>query len=120
MKSFYIIFGFVFLTFAANAFAADEFITGFEDIPLMEGLYEQPDGLTGFDSPDGRFIQVILKADDSVTRESVRAFYKENLSSLGWQTGKNDCYEREDEQLCLKIWDSQPVFTSIELRSVTK
>ena len=119
MKVFYLLTAFVFFGFAPVAFA-DDFITGFEDIPLMDGLQEQEDGVTGFDSPDGRFIQVILKSDEDTSPETIRAFYDENLASLGWQKENNTCYGREDEQLCLKIWDSQPVFAVFELRSVTK
>lgn len=116
MKSIVVMFLVFLISF--EAFASNEFISGFEDIPLMEGLHEQEDSIVSFDSPDGRFIQVILKADDDVRSSGVRLFYKENLTALGWQETEGGCYKREDENLCLKIWDSQPLFISIELRSV--
>jgi len=119
MKVFYLLASFMFFALPAKAFA-DDFITGFEDIPLMEGLQEQEDGVTGFDSPDGRFIQVVLKADENTEPSAIKNFYDENLSALGWTAEKGNCYGRDDEQLCLKIWDSQPVFAVFELRSVTK
>ena len=119
MKKFYLLAAFIFFGFAQNA-SADDFITGFEDIPLMEGLQEQEDGITGFDSPSGRFIQVILKADENTSADKIKTFYDENLSALGWQTKDKSCYDREDERLCLKISDSQPSFVVFELHSVTK
>ena len=119
MRNFCLLAAFMFFGFVPQALA-DDFITGFEDIPLMEGLQEQEDGLTSFDSPDGRFIQAILKADEGVSSDTIRTFYSENLAALGWSVQENGCYGREDEQLCLKIWDSQPIIAALELRSVTK
>ncbi len=120
MKILNLFFGFSLLCIASSALADDEFITGFEDLPLMAGLSEQPDGFTSFDSPSGRFIQTLLRADENILPDSIRLFYSENLTSLGWQKDKNDCYKRDDEKLCVKVLDSQPVFVNIELRSVSQ
>jgi hypothetical protein len=97
-------------TLAASAgLAADRsghFLSGFEDLPLMDGLTEQADSGVVFDKPDGRIVE--RYASGPLTTDSVVAFYKETLPQLGWQAKPDKranhlAFEREGESLDIEF-----------------
>lgn len=66
-----------------------DFVTGTEDVPLMQGLIPlQGDGLQ-FSAPEGRLIDSYAVAGEAQGKTldwaSVVAFYEEALPGLGWQ-----------------------------------
>ncbi len=77
--------------------SAQDFVPGFEDLPLMRGL--TPIAGTGhvFDSPAGRLVE--SHATGAVTRADVVAFYQESLVALGWSETGPDQFRRENERL---------------------
>ena len=77
--------------------SAQDFVPGFEDLPLMRGL--APIAGTGhvFDSPAGRLVE--SHATGAVTRADVVAFYQESLVALGWSETGPDQFRRESERL---------------------
>lgn len=87
------------LVAAARAGAGTTFVAGFDDLPLMDGLHEQADGLVNFDSPQGRIVETTVRG--RVTRRAVLKFYDETLPQLGWRRVKAGHYVREDEELSL-------------------
>lgn len=62
--------------------ATTRFLTGSEDVPLMEGLAEVADTRVVFDTPGGRIVGVDTRGD--VDLERVRDYYVESLPALGW------------------------------------
>jgi hypothetical protein len=94
---------------ASAALAADRpghFLSGFEDLPLMDGLTEQADSGVVFDKPDGRIIE--RYASGPLTAESVKAFYAATLPQLGWQAKPDKranhlAFEREGESLDIEF-----------------
>ena len=99
----------LFAGFGARAGAADrpgQFLSGFEDLPLMDGLTEQADSGVVFDKPDGRIVE--RYASGPLSLDSVEAFYRETLPQLGWmpvkaKAAKHLDFRREGESLDIEF-----------------
>lgn len=89
-----------------RALAADPFVNGIDDMPLMPGLTQLADRNAVFDTPSGRIIEVY--AEGEVGREAVRSFYAQTLPQLGWRGQGSDRYVREGETLRLEFPDARP------------
>ena len=76
---------------------AQDFVPGFEDIPVMSGLQVVPGSGHVFDSPAGRLVESHTRG--TTTRSKVEAFYAETLLALGWQRVSGGKYRRENEFL---------------------
>ena len=81
------------------ALAADAFVAGTSDLPLMPGLRALPGDGTVFDAPGGRIVEAW--AEGSVARDAVLAFYGATLPQLGWSAAGTDRFRREGEVLRL-------------------
>ena len=68
---------------AFSATAVTRFLTGSEDVPLMDGLAEVPDTRIIFDTPGGRIVDVDTAGP--VSADDVARFYSESLPALGWK-----------------------------------
>ena len=88
----------VVLAVAAPA-AADEFVAGTEDVPLMPGLKPIPNSDVVFDEPEGRIVEA--RAEGATTRAKVEAFYAASLPPLGWRPAGRDQWRRDAERLKL-------------------
>jgi hypothetical protein len=84
---------------AAAAFAAEAFLAGFGDLPVMPGLRVVEDAGTVFDTPAGRIVEGY--AAGAVARKSVRDFYRRTLPQLGWNQSGDEEYRREAEKLTI-------------------
>ncbi len=84
----------------AELAAQTRFSDAISDLPLMEGLSEEP-GAAVFDKPSGRIVE--MTARGKVTRSAVETFYETTLPALGWQRARPGVYERETEQLALSF-----------------
>ena len=82
-----------------RAYADGQFVDGFEDLPLMPGLSQEPGRLVQFDSAFGRIIE--SWATGPVTREAVEAFYQSTLPQLGWVADGPGRFHREGDVLLL-------------------
>jgi hypothetical protein len=85
---------------AANAAEDTVYLSGIDDVPLMEGLTEDRDAGVVFDKPSGRIVEGV--AGGKVTPSAVIAFYKETLPELGWAldgAGKNDLHFHRDTEV---------------------
>jgi len=85
----------------AAAFAA-EYLTGASDLPLADGLKEQKDKGTVFDTPLGRIVNAY--ATGNVTPEAVLDFYDATLPQLGWDRQKAGTFHRKNEILKIDVW----------------
>ena len=98
--------------------AADGFITGTGDVPLMAGLAEQTEQALVFEVPGGRVIEVI--AIGRASGPSIQQFYRETLPQLGWQPLKQDegqeTFRREGEVLMLEITADQAGGSRVRFR----
>ncbi len=87
---------------AAHAVApatAQDFVPGFEDIPIMSGLEAVPGSGHVFDSPAGRLVESHIRGN--TTHGKVEAFYTETLPALGWRRTSPGKYRRENEFLTI-------------------
>ncbi len=69
--------------------AADEeeqYLSGFEDLPLMAGLEELSEGGVMFDAPQGRIVHAYARGD-AVEPAAVFDFYTQTLTQMGWRPG---------------------------------
>lgn len=80
-----------------SAWAADKFVAGFEDLPLMPGLSQMTGTSVLFDTPQGRIVQASAVGD--VSRLELLQFYVETLPQLGWTRVGEEEFRREGEQL---------------------
>ena len=96
----------------------ESFVSRYEDLPLMEGLVEDVEQGTLFDSPEGRFIDAYAQSD-TLSVGQVLAFYDEALPQLGWEKTGDDprVYEREGETLTLEfLQPSAPLVVKFEIK----
>lgn len=98
-----------FLWTAPNA--ADAFVYGFEDLPLMEPLSQVAGSSVLFDTPQGRIVQAT--ATGPVDRDSVLRFYRTTLPQLGWTMMGDAEFRREGEILKLEFFERD---TNLEVR----
>jgi hypothetical protein len=93
-----------FLT-ATMTFAADRFVTGIADLPLMPGLQEIEDSAMVFSKPEGRIVEIM--ASGAVSRDAVSSFYERTLPQLGWRRVEAESWLREKEILRFDIRESK-------------
>ena len=100
------------LTMPATAplHAADAFVAGTEDIPLMPGLAPVDDAGVVFDTPQGRIVEAYAKGD--TTRKAVLEFYAQTLPQLGWSAAGAAAYRREGEVLRLELYQEKGRLTA--------
>src|SRR5690349_11967325 len=86
---------------APVAGAADAFLAGTEDVPLMPGLAPVEGSSVVFDKPQGRIVEA--QARGKTSRDKVRAFYAATLPQLGWSAAGVNTWRREGELLRLEF-----------------
>lgn len=94
------------LTTAAPVLAADKFVSGINDLPLMTGLAPLAGQNVVFDAPGGRVVEAW--AEGAVTRGSVLEFYGSTLPQLGWTSSAPDLFRRDGETLRLEFPPAAP------------
>src|SRR5215472_5335669 len=83
------------------ALAADAFVPGVDDLPLMPGLSVLSGQDVVFDAPGGRVVEAW--AEGRVSREAVLSFYGSTLPQLGWTAAAPDLFRRDGETLRLEF-----------------
>jgi hypothetical protein len=96
----------VVLVLGSSAYAADGFVAGIDDLPLMPGLRGLPGDVTVFDAPGGRIVEAW--AEGTTNREAVLSFYNATLPQLGWTTLAPGLFRREGEALRLEFPPAGP------------
>lgn len=98
----------------STAVAADRFVTGIDDLPLMSGLSPVTGQNVVFDAPGGRVVEAW--AAGAVTRDAVLSFYGSTLPQLGWTTAEPGLFRRDGETLRLEFPSGAP--QGVPLRGV--
>ena len=89
--------------------AAQEFLVGLEDVPVMDGLKVAEDSSMVFDSPAGRIVEVY--ATGNTGRATVTDFYSRTLPALGWTREGDRRYAREGEALAMDFFGPEGELT---------
>ena len=96
------------LLIASPARAGSNYLADIDDLPLAQGLVEDPAARVVFDKPAGRIVEAV--ATGRVAAGEVREFYKQTLPALGWRAVDNGGWERGGEHLKIEIdRDGPPV-----------
>ena len=88
----------------AAAAAAERFLGGMDNVPLMAGLTETAEGRVEIDSPAGSIVQVT--ATGSPSKTDVLAFYTETLPRLGWRPEGAGVFCRDGKTLAIELEES--------------
>ena len=101
-----ILFAFVcFVFMLAKPVFADDFLTGTEDVPLMQDLTVLPEEMFDFDTEDGRLYST--KAVGSIDSAKVLDFYRQTLPQLGWKEKQAGVFVREGDELRINTNEEQ-------------
>ncbi|MBQ8347702.1 MAG: hypothetical protein IJY17_08915 [Alphaproteobacteria bacterium] len=116
---------FGFFSFSGGAAAESVFMSGFEDLPLMDGLKQSEDAALSFDSPGGRIVEAYAQSE-KIEKQKVMEFYDKTLPQLGWSRLKKKTpassfsYVREGEELTISVDDGTPATVRFELMTMEK
>lgn len=104
---------------APAAFAV-EYLAAASDLPLADGLKEQTEKSTVFDTPMGRIVNAY--ATGATTAARIYDFYDATLPQLGWEKQASGSYRRARDTLKIDVWgpDAGPVNVSFTLSSETE
>jgi hypothetical protein len=102
LRRFVLLFAILLAPFAAlSAAHATDYLTAASDLPLAEGLKEQPDKGAVFDTPLGRIVTAY--AAGNAKPQAVLDFYDDTLPQLGWERDKPGTYHRKKETLKIDV-----------------
>ena len=98
-----ILVGQIFLS--SSLMATNKFFSAIDDLPLMAGLAEVRGSTLVFSKPQGRIVEVIAEGveNEEVNKEKILEIYKKTLPQLGWIHTGTFSWERESEQLFIKV-----------------
>ncbi|MGB0696251.1 MAG: hypothetical protein ACPGOY_11420 [Rhodospirillaceae bacterium] len=85
------------------------FVQGFEDLPLMDGLAQNPNDTLIFETAHGRLVEAV--AAGALRAAAVQRFYADTLPQMGWTTLGPDLFQRDQERLRLDYGGSYPNLT---------
>ncbi len=112
---------FCLLCFSSSIASARDFVAGFEDIPLMDGLEQIDSADISFGNEETRFIEAQLQAPDGCTFANVQKFYQETLPQLGWSGEEKNAtlskFRRENDILEIAKIGNSPLKISISLKN---
>ncbi len=112
---------FFFLTAASFSLNAEEFLAGFEDIPLPNSARQIENETFTFGNEEARYIEARIICKRGETFDSVKKFYKAALTQLGWteETNQDDLirFIRENDALEILCMTKFPLKISIILKS---
>lgn len=114
MRKFLFLVTFLQLMFFANInVLANSFVSGIEDIPLMNGLNQVQSDIIFFGNEETRYIEIELNTDSGLSFEDIKGFYTKTLPQLGWNIKEsnklNILFNREKDILELKTSTHNPL-----------
>lgn len=86
------------------AAAADRFVAGMEEVPLMAGLTEVAEERVEVESPAGPIVQAI--ATGGASKAEVLGFYDEILLQHGWRSKGSGVFCRGGKTLAIELEES--------------
>ena len=105
---------------AAQVAQAAQFIEGFEDVPIPDGMAQMSAENVSFGNEETRFVEAYLQSDKTSFAE-VESFYMSTLPQLGWVfNGKQKDvlhFYRDGENLDIAKEASQPLVVRINIKS---
>ncbi len=87
----------LFLWAVVSPAQAGAFLEAIEDMPLMEGLTENPEAGVSFHTKQGRLVEAQAAGEIPVAK--VMEFYRETLPQMGWVVVDEVSFKREKEIL---------------------
>ncbi|MBO5039215.1 MAG: hypothetical protein J6C85_07180 [Alphaproteobacteria bacterium] len=121
MKKIYALFLCFFFIFQTNAVFSAQFIEGFEDIPLLSGLRQSPEGTLTFGNEEAGYTETTLIAKKALTFDKIKKFYTEALAQMGWTRLSSDettfSFLRENDILEISQLQKRPLKITISLKS---
>lgn len=116
-----ILFAIFLLTIASFHTNAEGFLSGFEDIPLIDGATQLEKETFSFGNEEARYIEAHIRCVRGTTFGDVKIFYKDSLTQLGWIEQKNlpniISFARENDVLEISKTANSPLKISIILKS---
>lgn len=108
---------------ASPAFAETAYFAAIPDLPVASGLTESPNVLASFAAGEDAGL-VITSAHGSASPESVRRFYMDSLSALGWayepaERDQDLTFLRGRERLIIHV-EQQAVGTYLSVRLIVR
>ena len=91
-----------------------DYVSGFEDLPLMDGVIERTDLNFSFDSLEGRIVQSYIETDKPFS--AVKEYYDSTLKDLGWKKLKDGSYKRDDGVLTIEEVQQNPLLVKFEFK----
>ncbi|MBU6474323.1 MAG: hypothetical protein KGQ70_00020 [Alphaproteobacteria bacterium] len=96
LKFFFTAFALLVMMPAAHA-TQTAYFSAMDDLPVMQGMVEQPADTVIFDKPAGRIVE--FSARTAEQPRAVLAFYGSALPPLGWKPVKKGVFVRAHEKL---------------------
>ncbi len=96
------------------------FVEGLEDLPVMEGLTQEPNDAISFGNEESRLVEAVLTSK-TLNFNKVKNFYKNTLPQMGWAyQGMREntiIFEREGEVVEISKEGANPLKVRITVKS---
>ncbi|MBP5697997.1 MAG: hypothetical protein J6W96_00530 [Alphaproteobacteria bacterium] len=115
------IFTFLILQLFPLCALGSNFIEGFEDIPLMNGLKQIESQNFSFSNEEAGYTEAILVANKKESFEKIKYFYIDVLPKLGWKlrnsTESSLVFLRDNDVLEISKQQSRPLKIAVNIKS---
>ena len=100
---------------------AQDFVVGFEDIPLYKGMIQQNNNNISFNNEETRYIEATIISNRKMSIDEFKSFYIKTLQELGWELKENNDnllkFYRENDILDFKILRITPLKALISMKN---
>ncbi len=116
-KIFALIFAFGFV-FGTDAYAANYFIEGMEDVPIPDKMMQIQSDNISFGNEETRFVEAYLQTNFGKF-SFVAGFYEDSLPQLGWTLQQQGAdylsFVRDNEELKISLVSKMPLIVRVTL-----
>ena len=121
MYRFFIAFFTMFIVLTPLKSYAQDFVVGFEDIPLYKGMIQQNNNNISFNNEETRYIEATIISNRKMSIDEFKSFYIKTLQELGWELKENNDnllkFYRENDILDFKILRITPLKALISMKN---